>query len=37
MFLKFKKETPSLEIDKPGFIKVTKGMGIEVIMMMTLC
>jgi Ca2+-binding EF-hand superfamily protein len=29
MFLKFKKETPTLEIDKVGFVKVTKGMGIE--------
>lgn len=30
MYQKFKKETPSLEIDKPGFVKVSKGMGIEV-------
>jgi len=29
MFQKFKKETPSLEINKDGFVKVTKGMGIE--------
>lgn len=29
MYLKFKKETPSLEIDKAGFVKVTKGMGIN--------
>lgn len=29
MFHKFKKETPTMEIDKTGFVKVTKGMGIE--------
>ena len=32
MFSKFKKETPTMEIDKTGFVKVTKGMGIEVRM-----
>jgi hypothetical protein len=30
MYTKFKKEAPSLEINKEGFVKVTEGMGIKV-------
>jgi hypothetical protein len=30
MYQKFKRETPNMMIDKEGFVKVTKGMGIQV-------
>lgn len=29
MYTKFKKETPSLQLDKESFVKVSKAMGVE--------
>jgi hypothetical protein len=33
MYAKFKRETPSMEIAKEGFLKVSKAMGVQVTIM----